>query len=58
MDADEVLAVEYRVLVLAGRVDDLGEVVLVLVANRLGEGVFDGGVVTIYKVPIDELNCQ
>lgn len=58
MDADKVLAVQDGVLVLAGRVDDLGEVVLVLVADGLGEGVFDRGVVAIYKVPVDELHGQ
>lgn len=52
------LAVEDGVLVLPGRVDDFGEVVLVLVTDCLGESVFDRGVVAIYEVSVDELHRQ
>jgi hypothetical protein len=53
VDADEVLRVEDAVLVLAGRVDNLGRKLLPLVADLLAEGVLDGRVVALDKVPVD-----
>lgn len=53
VDADEVLRVEDAVLILAGRVDDLGRVVLPLVPDLLAEGVLDGRVVALDEVPVD-----
>ncbi len=53
VDADEVLAVEDRVLVLARRVDDFGREVLVAVADHFAEGVFYRGVVGVDEVAVD-----
>ena len=58
MNANEVLAVEDGVLVLAGRIDHLDGKVLVPIANDLAEGVFDGGVVRVDKVAVDVLHSQ
>lgn len=43
---------------LAGRVHDLGGVILALEADYLGEGVLDGRVVALDKVAVDKLDCQ
>jgi len=53
VDADEVLRVEDAVLVLPGRVDDLGRVLLALVADLLAEGVLNGRVVALDEVAVD-----
>lgn len=58
MDANEVLRVEDAVLVLAGRVYDLGHVVLALVLDGAVEGVFDRRVVVLYKGALDEADGQ
>ena len=58
MNADEVLAVEDGVLVLAGGVDDLDGEVLVAVADDFAEGVLDGGVVGVDEVAVDVLDCE
>ncbi len=58
MDADEVLRVEDAVLVLAGRVDDLGRVLLALVSDLLAEGVLDGRVVALDEVAVDVADCE
>jgi hypothetical protein len=58
MNANEVLAIQDRVLVLPSRVDDLEGEVLVPVADDFAEGVFDGRVVGVDKVAIDELDCE
>lgn len=56
--ADKVLGVEYRVLVLACRVDDFDGKVLVLVPDDFAEGVFDCRVVGVDKVAVYELYCE
>jgi len=43
---------------LAGRVDYLGDVVLALHADGLGEGVLDGGIVALDEVAVDKLDRQ
>lgn len=43
---------------LAGGIDDLGGVVLVLIPDDFAEGVLDGGVVALDKVAVDELHRQ
>ena len=53
VDADKVLRVEDAVLVLAGRVDDFRRIVLPLVPDLFAEGVLDGRVVALDKVPVD-----
>lgn len=58
VDADEVLRVEDAVLVLAGRVDDLGRVLLPLVSDLFAKGVLDGRVVALDKVPVDVADCE
>lgn len=45
-----------RTAYLAGGVDDLGGIVLVLIADDLAESVLDGGVVALNKVTVDELD--
>jgi hypothetical protein len=58
MNANEVLAVENRVLVLPRCVDDLEREVLVPVADDFAESVFDGGVVGVDEMAVDELDCE
>jgi len=58
MNPNELSAIEYRVLVLTGGVDDLGRKVLVLVANDFGEGVLNGGIVGVDKVTVHELYSE
>ena len=58
MYANEVFAVQNRVLVLARRINDLGREVLIPVANHFAEGVFDGGVVGVDEVTVDVLNGE
>lgn len=58
VDANEVLAVEYRVLILTCGVDDLHGEVLVPVANDFAERVLNGRVVRVDKVPVDILNGE
>lgn len=58
MYSNEVLAVQDGVLVLSRGVDDLDAEVLVAVADYFAEGVFDGGVVGVYEVAVDELDCE
>jgi hypothetical protein len=58
MDADKVLAVQDRVLVLARSINDLDGEVVVFMADDFGEGVFDGGVVGVDEVAVDELDCE
>jgi hypothetical protein len=53
VDADEVLRVEDAVLILPGRVDDLGRVVLPLIPDLLAEGVLNGRVVALDEMPVD-----
>ena len=43
---------------LAGSIDNLGRVVLRLVADHFAEGVFDGGVVALDEVAVDELDGE
>ena len=43
---------------LAGGVDDFGSVVVVLVFDDAREGVFDGGVVRLDEVTVDELYSE
>ena len=58
VNADEVLAVQYCVLILSGCIDDLHAKVLIPVLDHFAEGVLDGRVVRVDKVPIDILNCE
>ena len=57
MDANEVLAIEDRVLILPGRINDLYREVLVFVPDDFAEGVLDGRVVRVDEVAVDELDC-
>lgn len=47
---------ERRVAYLAGGIDNLGGIVLVLPLDDLAEGVFDGRVVTLNEVTVDKLD--
>lgn len=58
VDADEVLAVEDAVLVLAGRVDHFDREVVVAVADHFAKGVFDCGVVGVDEVAVDVLDRE
>ena len=58
MDADEVLAVQYRVLVLPGSIDDLGRKVLVLISYYFRECVLDGRVICIDEVAVNVLDGE
>ena len=58
MYANEVLAVQDGVLVLARRIDDLSSKVLIPVAYDFAEGVLDSGVIGIDKVAIDVLDSE
>jgi hypothetical protein len=58
VNADKVLRVQDAVLVLPGRVDNLGRKLLALVADLLAKGVLDGRVVALDKVPVDIADCQ
>jgi hypothetical protein len=58
MDADEVLAVEYSILILASSIDDLHGKVLVPVADDFAKRIFNGRVVRIDKVAVHELDRQ
>ena len=53
MDTDEVLRVHDAVLVLAGRIDYLERIVVVLDLHFLAESVFDGGVIALDEVVVD-----
>ena len=55
MYANEMLAVQDGVLVLARRIDDLSSKVLIPVAYDFAEGVLDGWVVGVDKVAVDVL---
>ena len=43
---------------LAGRIDDLGGIFLVLVTDDLAKRVLDGGIVALHKVTVDKLDRQ
>ena len=58
MDTDELSAVQDCVLVLSCCVDDFGCIVLVLVTDDLGKGVFNGRIVSVDEVTVDKLNCE
>jgi hypothetical protein len=58
VDPDEVLRVQDAVLVLPGRVDNLRQVVLPFVPDRLGEGVLDGRIVALDEATVDELDRE
>ena len=47
-----------RTTYLTCRIDDLGGIFLILVSNDLAERVFDGGIVALHKVTVDELYRQ
>src|SRR6478752_4723666 len=47
-----------RAAYLAGGIDDLGGIFLVLVADDLAERVLDGGIVALDEVAVDELHRQ
>lgn len=53
MDPNCVTGIKDRILVLAGSVDDVAVVLLVLVPDRLVEDIFDGGVVRVDKGVFD-----
>lgn len=56
VNADEVLGVQDAVLILAGSIDDFGQVILSLVSYRLAKCVLDRRVITVHKMSIDELD--
>ena len=58
MYSNEMLAIEDRVLVLAGRIDNLYSEILVLVPNDFAECILNGRVVGVDKVVVDKLDCQ
>jgi len=58
MYANEVLAIQNRVLVLPCCVNDLGGDVLVLISNDFAECIFDGGVIRVHEMAVDILHCQ
>jgi hypothetical protein len=58
MYANEVLAIEDRVLILAGRINNLYRKILVLVPNDFAERILDGRIVGVDEVAVDELDCQ
>lgn len=58
MNANEVLVVQDRVLVLPRSVDDLGSVVLIAIPYHFAEGVLDGGIVGVDEVAVDVLDCE
>ena len=43
---------------LAGRVDDLGRIILALESDNLAKGVLYGGVIAFDEVPVDKPNGQ
>lgn len=58
VDADEVLGVQDGVFILAGRIDNLQRVVLVLNLHFLAKRVLDGGVIALDEVVIDVAHGQ
>lgn len=58
MDADEMLAVENAVFVLASSVDDLGSEFLIVVFDDAGEGVLDCRVVGLDEDAVDEADSE
>ena len=58
MDANEMLAVQNRVFILPGGVDDLKCEILVPIADYFAEGVFDCWVIGVDEMAIDELDCE
>lgn len=55
MDSDGVFGVEYRELILAGRVDDFTLKLCSTMTEGLGNAVVDGGIVGIDKAVLDKL---
>jgi hypothetical protein len=43
---------------LAGGIDNLSSIVLTLDSDGLGEGVFDGGIVALDEVAVDEAHGE
>jgi hypothetical protein len=58
MYANEMLAIEDGVLILAGRINNLYREVLVLVPDNFAERILDSWVIGVDKVVVDELDCQ
>ena len=58
MYANEVLAVQYAILVLSRCIDDLHCEVMVPIPDDFAEGVLDGRVVGVYEVAVDVLDCE
>lgn len=58
MYPNEVLAVEYSVLILSSSIDDLHGEVLISIANDFAESVFDCRVVRIDEVSVDVLDRE
>ena len=58
MYANEMLAIQDCVLVLARRVNDLCGEVLIPIANDFAKGVLDGGVVGVDEVAVDILDGE
>ena len=56
--SNEMLAVEYGILILASSINDLDSEVLILVPNNFAEGVFDCWIVGVDKVAVDVLYCK
>lgn len=56
--ANEVLGVQDAVFILSRSIDYLRREVLTLVSYDFAESILDSGIVALYKVAIDELDCQ
>ena len=57
MDANKVLAIKNRVLVLPSRVDNLDSKVLILISNNSAKGILDRRVVGVNEVTVHILDC-
>ena len=58
MYTNEVLAVEYSILILASGINDLDREVLISISNDFAEGVLDGRVVGVDEVAVHKLHCK
>lgn len=58
MNSNEVFAIQYRVFILTGCVNDLYSIVLIPISDDLAEGVLNGWVVRVYEMTLDVLHSQ
>lgn len=58
MNTNEVLAIQNRVFILTGGVDDLHSKVLIPVSYDLAECVLNGGIVGVYEMTFDVLHRE